>query len=84
MLNNLYQESIVLLNSERQQACGENLDNEYLNFSKSEIIELKSQNGDDNINHEKDLNEEDLKFEIVLENGKNERASTNIEERQTD
>ena len=65
------------LNSERQQECDDNLDNGHQSFSKSEMIELKNQNGED-------LNEEDLKFEIVLENGKNERVNTNIEKRQTD
>ena len=65
------------MNSERQQECDENLDNGHQNFSKSEMIELKNKNGED-------LNEEDLKFEIVLENGKNERVNTNIEKRQTD
>ena len=65
------------LNSERQQECDENLDNGHQNFSKSEMIELKNKNGED-------LNEEDLKFDILPENGRNERVNTNIEKRQTD
>ena len=44
------------LNSERQQECDDNLDNGHQSFSKSEMIELKNQNGED-------LNEEDLKWE---------------------